>query len=186
MFETLKSLLQAKGGKAVVWAHNSHLGDARATGMGGNQHEINLGQLCRENFTKAEEVAIIGMSSHDGEVAAADGWDEPMQVMTVNPSRKDSWERVMHNTGIPSFLLDMRRGYQTDEVRSALQEEKLERFIGVIYRPNTERRSHYVESKLAKQFDALVWFDRTSAVVPFEILQPPEAISRGETYPSGL
>lgn len=185
MFETLKRLLKVKGGKAVVWAHSSHLGDARATGMGSTRDELNLGQLCRENFSNPGEVAIIGMGTHDGEVAAADAWDEPMQVMTVNPSRKDSWERVMHDTGVPSFLLDMRSGYQKKEVRQALEQEKLERFIGVIYRPKTERWSHYVESILSRQFDAYVWFERTSAVKPFEIEQPDEPNSRSETYPFG-
>lgn len=186
MFETLKRLLKVKGGKAVVWAHNSHLGDARATGMGLDRNELNIGQLCREKITNSGEVAIIGMGTHNGEVAAAEAWNGPMQVMSVNPSRKDSWERIMHETHIPSFLVDLRDGHIEDEAKRALEEEKLERFIGVIYRPNTERWSHYVESRLTKQFDAFVWFDRTSAVRPSEIAQPPEAISRGETYPFGL
>jgi erythromycin esterase-like protein len=186
MFETLSRLLKVKGGKAVVWAHNSHLGDASATGMK-DRGELNLGQLCRQNFTSTPgEVAIIGMGTHDGEVAAADNWDEDMQVMSIKPSRKDSWERIMHDAGIPSFLLDLRAGYQRDDIRKAFEEEKLERFIGVIYRPDTEKWSHYVKSSLARQFDAYVWFDRTTAVEAFEVHQPDEAIERGETYPFGL
>ncbi|KAF2271240.1 erythromycin esterase [Westerdykella ornata] len=186
MFETLRRLLKVKGGKAIVWAHNSHLGDARATGMR-DRREWNLGQLCRENFNSMPgEVAIIGMGTHSGTVAAADNWDDDMRIMSVNPSRKDSWERVMHDTGISSFLLDLRPGYQDEEVRKALEEEKLERFIGVIYRPGTERWSHYVKSSLSRQFDAFVWFDRTSAVQAFEVHQPQEAVERGETFPFGL
>ncbi|KAF2260305.1 erythromycin esterase [Lojkania enalia] len=166
MFETLRRLLKAKGGRAVVWTHNSHLGDARATGMGQSRDELNLGQLCRENFTAPGEVSIIGMGTHDGEVAPADAWNEPMQVMAVNPSRKDSYERIMHDTGIPSFLLDMKPGSVSDEARKALEEQRLERFIG--------------------QFDAYLWFDRTSAVRPLEIEQHHEGISRGETYPFSM
>ncbi|KAF2742738.1 putative erythromycin esterase [Sporormia fimetaria CBS 119925] len=186
MFETLQRLLQVKGGKAVVWAHNSHLGDARATGMK-DRGELNLGQLCRMIFnSRPDEVAIIGMGTHDGEVAAAENWDEDMRIMSVNHSRSDSWERVMHDTGVPSFLLDLRSGYQQEEIRTACEEEKLERFIGVIYRPDTERWSHYVRSSLSKQFDAFVWFDTTHAVEAFEVHQPEEAVERGETYPFGL
>jgi erythromycin esterase-like protein len=185
MFETLKRLLEVKGGKALVWAHNSHLGDARATGMR-DRGELNLGQLCREHFTAPGEVSIIGMGTHDGEVAAADNWDDDMQIMSVKPSRGDSWERVMHDANIPSFLLDLRKGHQGDDVRKAFEEEKLERFIGVIYRPTTEKWSHYVKSSLARQFDAFVWFDRTSAVKAFEVHQPTESVARGETYPFGL
>lgn len=186
MFETLERLLKTKGGKAVVWAHNSHLGDARATGMK-ERRELNLGQLCRERLETAPgQVAIIGMGTHDGEVAASDNWDDDMRIITVNPSRSDSWERVMHDTGIPRFLLDMRPGYLDDEARHSLAEVKKERFIGVIYRPATEKWSHYVESSLSKQFDAYLWIDRTSAVEAFEVHQPHESVARGETYPFGL
>lgn len=188
MFETLARLLKVKGSgaKAVVWAHNSHLGDARATGMR-ERGELNLGQLCRQHFTsRSGEVAIIGMGTHDGEVAAADNWDDDMQIMSVKPSRSDSWERIMHDSGVPSFLLDFRPRYQRDDVREVFEEEKLERFIGVIYRPGTEKWSHYVKSSLSRQFDAYVWFDRTRAVEAFEVHQPEESIARGETYPFGL
>ncbi|KAF2180078.1 putative erythromycin esterase [Zopfia rhizophila CBS 207.26] len=187
MFNTLTRVLKAKpGAKAVVWAHNSHLGDARATGMGQNRDELNLGQLCRENFTNPGEVSIISMGTHSGEVAASDAWDGPMRTMAINPSRADSYERIMHDTGIPSFFLDLRKGWQSEEVRKALEEEKLERFIGVVYHPKTERWSHYVKASLTRQVDAFVWFDKTSAVRAFEVQQPDEAIARGETYPFGL
>ncbi|KAF2136020.1 uncharacterized protein K452DRAFT_238283 [Aplosporella prunicola CBS 121167] len=184
-FKTLVRLLQnRKGSKAVVWAHNSHVGDARYTGMGESRNELNIGQLCKEQW--GASCSIIGCGTHTGTVAAADEWDEPMEVMTVNPSRDDSYERVMHDTGIPSFKLDLREGCIDDELRNALMKKRLERFIGVIYRPKTERWSHYSAAILPKQFDCFVWFDRTEAVHAFEIAQPEEAPSAGETYPFGL
>ncbi|KAI1445762.1 putative erythromycin esterase [Annulohypoxylon stygium] len=176
MFTVLSRLLKlSPGSKAVVWAHNSHLGDARASSNGQNRGELNLGQLCREGFPG--EVSVIGCGTHSGTVAAAHEWDEPMQVMNVVPSRPDSYERAMHDTGLPSFVVDLRL-LKTPPM--------LQRFIGVVYRPATERSSHYIESVLADQYDAFVWFDRTSAVHAFEIAQPKEALSRGETYPFGV
>ncbi|OCL08597.1 putative erythromycin esterase [Glonium stellatum] len=187
MFATLTRLLKMQpGAKAVVWAHNSHLGDAGATAMAPSRDELSLGQLCRQKFFDLGEVSIIGCGTHDGEVAAADEWDEPMQIMCVNPSREDSYERIMHDTGIPSFLLDLRGERQKKEVIEALMKPRLERFIGVIYCPATERYSHYMEAVLPQQFDALLWFDRTTAVKAFEVAQPKEALARGETYPFGL
>ncbi|KAI1653656.1 putative erythromycin esterase [Daldinia decipiens] len=176
MFNTLSRLLKLKpGSKAVVWAHNSHLGDARGSSMGARRGELNLGQLCRENYPG--EVSIIGCGTHTGTVAAADEWDEPMKVMNLVPSRQDSYERMMHDTGIPSFMVDLRR-LKTGPM--------LQRFIGVIYRPGTERWSHYIKTILSEQYDAFVWFDKTSAVNVFEIAQPKEALSKGETYPFGV
>jgi erythromycin esterase-like protein len=184
MFETLDALLKAKGpdSKAVVWAHNSHLGDARHTGMGRERDELNLGQLCREAYGDA--VRLIGFGTHTGTVAAADDWDEPMQVMPVNPSRPDSYERLCHDAGVPRFLLDMKARENTTVV-AALEEARLERFIGVIYRPKTERWSHYSQAVLPEQFDAWVWLDETQAVKP---LPGPEVLyGRGDdTFPSGL
>ncbi|KAH9987668.1 putative erythromycin esterase [Xylariaceae sp. FL0662B] len=176
MFTVLTRLLKLRpGSKAVVWAHNSHLGDARGSSTGASRGEINLGQLCRENFPG--EVSIIGCGTHTGTVAAADEWDEPMKVMDVMPSRPDSYERVMHDTKVPSFLADL---------RGIKMEPKLQRFIGVLYRPDTERWSHYVKTILSEQYDAFVWFDETKAVNAFEISQPKEPLSKGETYPFGM
>ncbi|OJJ47618.1 hypothetical protein ASPZODRAFT_15072 [Penicilliopsis zonata CBS 506.65] len=189
MFETLRRIFQHKpaGSKAVVWAHNSHCGDARATSMGTRRNEVNIGQLCREGFGR-DNVAIIGCGTHTGTVAAAHEWDEDMQVMSVNPSRSDSWEILAHNTGIPRFLLDLRKDRLDPTLRSALAAEKnrLERFIGVIYRPDSERVSHYSQAFLHNQFDAYVWFDRTEAVKPLEVIQPATPLGAGETYPFGL
>ncbi len=165
MFETLCQLLEAKGSgaRAVVWAHNSHVGDARYTDMGAERDELNIGQLCRERF--GSECALVGFGTHDGAVACAHDWDAPMQVKAVNPSRPDSYERLAHESGVPRFLLDLRAG-RHDALHRRLLAPRLERFIGVIYRPDTERWSHYAEATLPRQFDAYVWFDRTSAVTP--------------------
>ena len=182
MFETLELLLKAKGpdAKAIVWAHNSHIGDARATDMGASRSELNIGQLCREHY--GEEARLIGFGTHAGTVAAATDWDGPMEVKRVNSSRPDSYERVCHDSGVPRFLLDLREG-ERPEAREALMESKLERFIGVIYRPDTERWSHYSSAILPKQFDAWVWFDDTGAVTPLPTRQRKGA---EETYPFGL
>jgi protein-L-isoaspartate(D-aspartate) O-methyltransferase len=182
MFETLLNLLHAHGpdARAVVWAHNSHIGDARQTEMGQVRDELNLGQLCREHF--GDEVALIGFGTHTGTVAAADNWDEPMQVMPVQPSLPDSYERLFHEAQVPRGLLDLREG-QHPVLRTRLLAQRLERFIGVIYRRETERWSHYTGATLPRQFDGYVWFDETRAVSPL----PGQA--RGgtpETWPSGL
>lgn len=182
MFETLCAVLDAKGpdAKAVVWAHNSHIGDASKTEMGLVREELNIGQLCRERFGK--DAALIGFGTHTGTVACADNWDEPMQVKAVNPSRPDSYERLAHESGVGRFLLDLREGIQ-EPLRYRLLDPRLERFIGVIYRPETERWSHYTACSLPQQFDAYVWFDQTTAVTALPTRQRP---GPEETYPSGL
>ncbi|TWB13602.1 protein-L-isoaspartate(D-aspartate) O-methyltransferase [Rhizobium sp. ERR 1071] len=181
MFETLQRLLDAKGpdAKAIVWAHNSHIGDARFTDMGATRDELNIGQLCREAF--GGEAALIGFGTHTGTVAAAHDWDGDMEVMHVNPSRPDSYERMCHDAGGDSFLLDLSPG-KHEPLRRRLSEPRLERFIGVIYRPDTELWSHYSQAILPEQFDAYVWFDETQAVEPLGIEH-----HRGmpETYPFG-
>ena len=181
MFETLDHLLTAKGpdAKAIVWAHNSHIGDARHTDMGQNRGELNIGQLAREHWGDA--VALIGFGTHTGTVAAATDWDGDMEVKRVNPSRRDSYERQCHDSGVDRFLLDLSAG-RDDALRRRLSEPMLERFIGVIYRPETELWSHYSQAVLARQFDAFVWFDETSAVTP---LGPEHHAGMPETYPFG-
>jgi erythromycin esterase-like protein len=181
MFETLQNLLDAKGphAKAIVWAHNSHIGDARYTEMGESRGELNIGQLARQHF--GQDVALIGFGTHTGTVAAAHDWDGDMEVMQVNQSLPESFERLCHDTGKERFLLDLSAGLD-DELRDRLAEPRLERFIGVIYRPDTERWSHYTRARLAKQFDAYVWFDRTHAVTP---LGPEHHEGMPETFPFG-
>ncbi|HYD36841.1 MAG TPA: erythromycin esterase family protein, partial [Allosphingosinicella sp.] len=179
MFETLCQLLDSKGprSKAVVWAHNSHIGNAAYTEMGQVREELNIGQLVKERF--GERSRLIGFGTHTGTVAAATDWDEPMEVKRVRPSLADSWERLCHDSGVARFLLDLREEKRIE----GLEEPRLERFIGVIYRPETERWSHYSEAELANQFDAWVWFDETEAVTP---LPGEERPGEDETYPFGL
>ena len=182
MFETLCQLLDAKGpeSKALVWAHNSHIGNAAHTEMGRMREELNIGQLVKERF--GEKSRLIGFGTHGGTIAAADDWDEPMEIKTVRPSLPDSYERLCHDSGVSPFLLDLRQGVN-DRLVEALLEPRLERFIGVIYRPDTERWSHYSEAVLPRQFDAWVWFDETEAVTPLPGEQRP---GEDETYPFGL
>jgi protein-L-isoaspartate(D-aspartate) O-methyltransferase len=181
MAETLEHLLEARGpqSKAVVWAHNSHIGDARATDMGAVRGEHNIGQLIRERF--ADEVALIGFGTHAGTVTCATDWDGPTETKRVLPSRSDSYERLCHDAAIPRFLLDL----TADEtLRRRLAEPRLERFIGVIYRPETERWSHYSEAVLPRQLDAYVWFDETRALTPLAEEHLPGHVP--DTYPFGL
>jgi erythromycin esterase-like protein len=181
MFETLQHLLEAHGphSKAVVWAHNSHIGDARFTEMGSLREELNIGQLCRERF--AAEAALIGLGTHTGTVAAATDWDGDMEVKRVRPSHRDSYERLCHDGGVPRFVLDLGRH---EAVRRRLLEPRLERFIGVIYRPDTELSSHYAEASLPQQFDAFVWFDETTAVTPLGVEHVRSGVP--DTYPFAL
>ncbi|RWF25843.1 protein-L-isoaspartate(D-aspartate) O-methyltransferase [Mesorhizobium sp.] len=181
MFDTLEHLLDAGGpnSKAIVWAHNSHIGDARHTEMGVIRDELNIGQLCRERF--GDEAALIGMGTHSGTLAAASDWDGEMEVKQVRASHADSYERLCHDSRLPRFLLDLGRD---TTLRERLLERRLERFIGVIYRPETELRSHYADASLPQQFDAFLWFDKTEAVTPLG----PEHVRTGvpDTYPFGL
>lgn len=190
MVDTLRRILKSRpaaASKAVVWAHNSHCGDARFTSMGTRRKEVNIGQLCRERFGR-EHVAILGCGTHTGTVAAAHEWDEDMEIMAVRPSRPDSWESVAHHTGIPRFVWDLREGRISPRLKEAMAAEshRLERFIGVIYRPDTERMSHYSQADLQQQFDAYIWFDETEAVKPLETVQPKTVMGMEETYPFGL
>ena len=187
MFETLSHLLEARGpgSRAVVWAHNSHIGDARQTDMGRVRGELNLGQLCREHFgddVAAGGAALIGFCTHAGTVAAASDWDAPMEVMAVNPSLPQSYERLFHDSEAGRALLDLRAGPHP-ALRERLLDVRLERFIGVIYRPETERWSHYAEATLPRQFDAMVWFDRSCAVTPLPAHQRQGV---PETWPFGV
>lgn len=179
MFETLQALLAHRGpaAKAVVWAHNSHIGDASATEMGW-QGQFNIGELCRKAY--GDQAVLIGFGTDHGEVAAADDWDEPMQIKAVLPSRPDSYERVFRHTGHSRALLELRSDAQS---RDLLSQPRLERAIGVIYRPETERHSHYFEAVLPEQFDAYVWFAQTRAVTPLPTARPQGV---PETYPFGL
>jgi erythromycin esterase-like protein len=182
MFETLSALLDAKGpdARAVVWAHNSHIGDASKTEMGAVREELNIGELVRRRF--GQDAVLIGFGTHSGSVACASDWDGPTEVKQINPSRPDSYEHLAHESGVGRFLLDLRQGVH-EPLRERLMEPRLERFIGVIYRPETERWSHYSACILPQQFDAWVWFDDTTAVIAL-----PTCMRAGaeDTYPFGL
>jgi len=182
MFETLEQLLDARGpqSKAVVWAHNSHIGDARHTEMGIMRGELNIGQLCRERF--GDHAALIGLGTHAGQVACASDWDGEMEIKDVRPSLPDSIERLCHDSGRPAFLLEFGRN---PAIASALRNPRPQRYIGVIYRPETERLSHYMDSSVSRQFDAFAWFDRTSPVEPLDTGQQPSG-ETPDTFPFGI
>jgi protein-L-isoaspartate(D-aspartate) O-methyltransferase len=173
MFDTLKALLDRRGSdtRLVVWEHNSHIGDAAATEMAA-RGEHNIGHLCRAAF--GDDAYLIGFGTDHGTVAAADGWDEPMQRMRVRPARSDSYEWLCHGTDLPAFLLHLRDPLRR-ELRAELTDPRLERAIGVVYRPDTELQSHYFQAILPVQFDEYVWFDETSAVdaLPVSELREP-------------
>jgi erythromycin esterase-like protein len=166
--------------KIVVWAHNSHLGDARATEMGEERGELNVGQLVRER--QGRDAVLVGFTTHTGTVMAASDWGAPAERKQVLPSRPDSYEALMHQTGFERFMLPL-RGEGSHHF--ALREQRLERAIGVIYRPETERQSHYFFARLPVQFDALLHIDRTQAVVPLDRHAAPDDSGLPETYPSG-
>lgn len=180
MFQTLESLLDhyGSGSKAVVWAHNSHVGDSDATDMG-RRGEFNIGRLARARYGDA--VYVVGFGTDHGTVAAASNWDAPMEVKSVRPALAGSYEHACHETGLPCFLLPMRKA--AGEVRQALMLRHLERAIGVIYRPETERQSHYFRACLPEQFDEYVWLDETSAITPFSTGTIP---GMPDTYPFGV
>jgi erythromycin esterase-like protein len=185
MMESLVSLVEhldqfQPRTKVVVWAHNSHLGNATATEMG-ERGELNLGQLVRERFGR--ESVLIGFTTHTGTVTAASDWDAPAERKRVRPSIDDSFERLFHEVEIPRFWLDFARH---PELARELRRPRFERAIGVIYRPETERFSHYFRARLADQFDAILHFDETRAVEPLERRLTRHAAEVEETFPSGL
>ncbi|MEO6421308.1 MAG: erythromycin esterase family protein [Candidatus Nitrotoga sp.] len=166
MVETLDALIkhldrQEQHSKIVLWAHNSHLGDARATQMG-QEGELNVGQLVRERYN--QEAVLVGFTTHHGTVTAASGWDSGAERKHVRPALSNSYEGLLHETGLPSFLLPLRN----NRISNYLREPRLERAIGVIYLPETERSSHYFFASLPEQFDVVLHFDETRAVEPLE------------------
>jgi erythromycin esterase-like protein len=183
MAETLDALvhhLGAKDAKVVVWAHNSHLGDARATEMG-QQGELNLGQLVRERHPK--DSVAVGFSTFTGTVTAASEWDGPAERKHVRAALHESYEAIFHQTGIPNFLLLLGKH---NEATTLLDEPRLQRAIGVIYLPGSERVSHYFHAQLPAQFDAVLHFDETRAVEPLERTAVWHAGEVPETFPSAL
>lgn len=184
MMETLEALVahqerHGRPARVVLWAHNSHLGDARATEMGGRRGELNLGQLVRQRY--GSRAFLVGFTTHTGTVTAANDWDAPARRRIVRPARPDSYEGLFHRVGLPGFFLPLRGA-----AAAALTEPRLERAIGVIYRPQTERQSHYFEATLPRQFDAVLHFDVTRAVEPLERDVQWQAGEAPETWPTGM
>ncbi len=165
--------------RIVVWEHNSHIGDARMTEMS-RRGELNVGQLVRER--RVDDVVLVGFTTYTGTVTAASAWDAPAERKQVRPALPDSYEALFHQVGEPRFVLDLLAG----EASQALRDPRLERAIGVIYRPETERASHYFSARLAGQFDAVVHIDETRAVEPLERTAGWELGEPPETYPSAL
>ncbi len=186
MAETIESLMlflssRDRQSKIVVWEHNSHLGDARATRMG-EEGEWNVGQLVRERHGR--DTVLVGLTTHHGTVTAASNWDAPAERKQVRPALPNSYEALFHDVRIPRFLLTF--GTKADHLAVGLREPMLERAIGVIYRPETEASSHYFHARLSEQFDAVVHFDETRAVEPLERTAEWEAGEVPETFPTGI
>src|SRR5207237_4783486 len=166
-------------GKIVVWAHNSHVGNARATDRA-RYGEFNLGQLVRERYART---VLVGFTTYTGTVTAASDWGAPHETKRVRPALPGSYEALFHESGLPKFLVT----FAGDERLShAFRTERLERAIGVIYRPETERVSHYFMARLAAQFDAVLHFDETRAVEPLPNAEEEQTSEVPETYPTGV
>jgi erythromycin esterase-like protein len=185
MAETLHSLMahlerRDRHAKVVLWAHNSHLGDARATDMG-MAGELNVGQLARERYGR--DAVLIGFSTYHGTVTAASQWGAEAERKRVRPALPGSFEAVFHEVKTPRFLLTLRQG---GSAAAGLRDPRLERAIGVIYLPETERVSHYFHARLTDQFDAVLHFDETRAVEPLERTSQWDTGEVPETFPSGM
>jgi erythromycin esterase-like protein len=183
MAETLEALVahftsRGQTAKIAVWEHNSHLGDARATEIG-ESGEFNVGQLVRQRY--GEEAVLVGFTTHHGTVTAASDWDAPAERKRVRPALPGSYEALFHEVGIDRFMLDLRAGAHIE----GLRQDRLERAIGVVYLPETERMSHYFHARLPEQFDAVLHFDETRAVEPLERIAAPTG-EVAETFPSGV
>jgi erythromycin esterase-like protein len=170
---------QTGAAKVVVWEHNSHVGDARATAMGA-RGEFNVGQLARERY--GDDAVIVGFTCFDGHVTAASDWGKHAERKWVRPARPGSYEALLHDVGTPQFWLDT----SDAAVSRSLEPPRLERAIGVIYRPETELQSHYFEARMAQQFDAVIHIDRTHALEPLERSALWDRGEPAETYPTGL
>jgi erythromycin esterase-like protein len=186
MTEMLEALAQhlsntdGKPAKIVVWEHNSHVGDARATEVG-RQGEWTVGQLARELY--AEDTRLIGFTTYQGTVTAASDWDSPAERKRVRPALAGSYEEAFHQTGIGRFMLPLN---ETNPATKVLAKQQLERAIGVVYLPESERQSHYFHASLPQQFDAVLHFDETQAVEPLELTAKWKTGEAPETFPVGV
>ena len=185
MAETLDALAKhlSKDGepaKIVIWEHNSHIGDARATEVG-ELGEWNVGELARKAYDG--DTRLIGFSTYEGYVTAASEWDAPAEHKRVRPGMPGSYEALLHEVGVERFLLPLR---EEGPARDAMMQRRLERAIGVIYLPRTERHSHYFSAQMARQFDAVIHIDRTTAVQPLDPGGGWHSAEPPETYPGGF
>ena len=185
MADTLEALgehIEERGEprKLVVWAHNSHIGDATATEFG-QQGEVNLGQLIRQKHP--DDCFLLGFTTFEGKVTAASDWGAPAETKRVRPALQGSYEELFHRTGTPRFLITL---WDYEAATGELKQARLERAIGVIYRPESERVSHYFYARLSDQFDAVIHIDNTRAVEPLESAPQPLDAEAAETYPSAL
>jgi len=183
MHETLGALMshldrQLGQARIVVWEHNSHIGDARATELG-EAGELNVGELTRSRWP--DECVLVGFTTHRGEVSAASDWGGPVERKQVRPAMAGSYEDLFHQVGMSRFVMPMRYA-----APALFDQPRLERAIGVIYRPETERQSHWFQARLRSQFDAVIHLDRTKAVEPLERTALWDSGEPPETYPSGL
>jgi protein-L-isoaspartate(D-aspartate) O-methyltransferase len=172
MFATLLALLDFRGpdARAVVWAHNSHVGNASATSMS-TAGQTNIGEISREEF--GDEAYLIGFGTNTGTVAAASNWGGEVEIKSLRASHPDSYERLCHDSAVERFFLPLREPRHAD-IRHELEEPRLERAIGVIYRPETELQSHYFRAVLPDQFDEYIWFDHSAAVHPLNRAKAPQ------------
>jgi erythromycin esterase-like protein len=186
MADTLDALaahLERRGrsGKIIVWAHNSHVGDSAAMSHRAQRNEITLGHLCRERHRR--DTVLVGFTTYSGTVTAASDWGGAAERKVVRPGMPGSYEALFHRTGVPSFLMLLG---DLGEATAALHESRLERAIGVVYRPQTERFSHYFDVRIADQLDAVIHLDQTRALEPIERTSAWERGELFETYPTGL
>ncbi len=186
MAETLDRLVNhltkklQKRAKMVIWAHNSHIGDARAT-ESGTQGQLNIGQLARERY--GNKAALIGFLTNSGTVTAASAWDGVAERKIIRPALQNSYEHFFHNLNIPTFIISFK---DNEKINRYIPNNLLERAIGVIYLPKTERTSHYFYANLSKQFDVVIYLDNTTAITPLETTAVWHKGEVFETYPSGL
>ena len=186
MFETLESLSThlskrlSHQARIIVWAHNSHIGNSGAT-EAMLRGEFNIGQLVKSKY--GDQSLLIGFSTSRGTVTAASDWDQPEQRKAVNEPFPDSYEHVFHHVNYKQFLIDLR---EHNEAVDLLMEPRLQRAIGVVYSPDTERQSHYFLSCLPEQFDFMIHCDETQGVEALETVTHKRKGEMDETYPYGV
>ncbi|TXK28401.1 erythromycin esterase family protein [Pontibacter qinzhouensis] len=177
MMETLDRLLELHGpeSKAIIWAHNTHIGDARATDMA-NDGMVNIGQLAREKYGN-EQVKLVGFGTYQGSVIASKSWGAPMQKMDVPPARPGSWEAMLHEISDEDKIILSKDLSQVPELRKPLGH----RAIGVVYDPKFEQYGNYVPSQIQDRYDAFVYLDESQAVHPLHLKH--KSAKEPELYP---